>query len=269
MEKQKTFYQFKSRKLWKESVGVGFAIFGVVSAIVGVLGVSFSDISDTAWIILLLTIASLVFSYLIAVVWQWWNIRDSISLKIRGIKVIVRQGDIFKEKGWKVIGVDDTFSTSGNDMIISHSSLHGKLIKQLKENGKIGEFEVAISMDNNNHSVSLGCVKTYNDYILLAWTHLNSDNEAHIDNDNYEGILRKMWREIGRVYSGKPICLPILGDGITRFDGVSEKPSPFELLKCMLCTLKTSNIQLKAPITIVVYDRINEISLYDLKGFID
>ena len=108
----------------------------------------------------------------------------------------------------------------------------------------------------------------YKDFILLALTHLNNENEAHIDNLNYESIMRKMWQEIGRVYSGKPIYLPILGDGITRFDGVSEKPSPFELLKCMLCTLKTSNVQLKAPITIVVYDRINEISLYNLKKFI-
>lgn len=265
MEKQKKIYQFKSSKLWIDSVTIGFAIFGVFSAIFGLLGVSFTDISDNVWIVLLATIASLVFSYLIAVFWQWWIIRDSVTLKIRGIKVTVRQGDIFKEKGWKVIGVDDTFSTSEDDMIISHTSLHGKLIKCLKENGEIEAFKAAIARDK--HKVSLGCVKTYNDYILLALTRLNSDNEAHTDNSKYESILRRMWKEIGRVHSGKPIYFPILGDGITRFDGVSEKPSPFELLKCMLCTLKTSNIQLKAPITIVIYDRMNEINLYNLKGF--
>jgi len=265
MEKQKKFYQFKSIRLWKDSVTNGFAIFGVVSAILGVLGVSFANISSNIWIILLVTIASLVFSYLIAVAWQWWRIRDSVTLKIRGIKVTVRQGDIFKEKGWKVIGVDDTFSTSEDDTIITHSSLHGKLIKRLKENGEIEAFKTAIAKDKRE--VSLGCVKTYNDYILLAWAKLNSDNEVHTDNSKYESILRKMWQELSRIYSGKPICLPILGDGITRFDCVSEKPSPFELIKCMLCTLKTSNIQLKAPITIVIYDRMNEINLYNLKGF--
>lgn len=264
MEKNKILYQFKSLKLWKDSIAVGFAIFGVVSATLGVLGISFSDLFEDFWGILGATILSLALSYLIAVIWQWWNIKDSVILKIRGIKVIIRQGDIFKEKGWKVIGVDDSFSTSDDDMIISHSSLHGKLVKRLKENNEIEEFKGAIAMDSR--SVSLGCVKTYKDYILLAWTHPNSDNEAHIDHSNYESILRKMWQEIGRVYSGKPVCLPILGDGITRFDGISEKPSPFELLKCMLCTLKTSNVQLKAPITIIIYDRINEINLYNLKG---
>ena len=68
MEKQKKIYQFKSSKLWKDSITVGFAIFGVVSAIFGVLGVSFIDVSDNVWIIILLTVASLVISYLMAVI---------------------------------------------------------------------------------------------------------------------------------------------------------------------------------------------------------
>ena len=263
MEKQKKFYQLKSSRLWKDSITIGFAIFGVVSAILGVLGVSFTDISGNIWIVFLATITSLVFSYLTAVIWQWWHIKDSVTLKIRGIKVTIRQGDIFKEKGWKVISVDDTFSTSEDDSIISHSSLHGKLIQCLKENGEIELLKAAITKDNRK--ASLGCVKTYNDYILLALTKLNSDDEAYTDNSIYESTLRKMWKELGRIYSGKPICLPILGDGITRFDGISEKPSPFDLIKCMLCTLKTSNTQLKAPISIMIYDRMNEINLYNLK----
>lgn len=265
MEKQKLLYQFKSGRLWFDSMTRGFAIFGVVSAIAGIVGISITDISDNTWVIVFATIGALILSYLSAVIWQWWHVKDSITLNIRGIKVTIRQGDIFKENGWKVIGVDDTFSTSENDLVISHSSLHGKLLKQLRDNNEIEAFKSAIEKDTRD--ISLGCVKTYKDYILLAWSHLNNDNEAHIDSSNYETILRKMWQEIGRVYSRKPISLPILGDGITRFDGVSEKPSPYELLKCMLCTLRTSNVQLKAPITIVIYDRINEINLYNLKGF--
>lgn len=258
------FCQLKSKSLWKDSITTGFAILGVVSAVFGVVGISLSNISDNLWVVTGTTLLSLLFSYLFAVAWKWWRTRRSITLKIRGIKVTVRQGDIFKENGWKVIAVDDTFSTSEDDSIISHSSLHGKLIKQLKENEEIEAFRVATS---TNSTVPFGHVKTYKDYILLSWTHLNQDNEAHIDNTGYEKILRKMWQEIGRVYSGKSIYLPILGDGITRFDGVSEKPAAAELLKCMLCTLKTNNVQLKAPVTILIYDRINEINLYNLKGF--
>lgn len=267
MEKQKKRYQFKSIQLWKDSIAIGFAIFGVLSAIIGVLGCSLANVSENIWIRISLMMFILIGIYLVAVFILWFKSKDSVTMKIRGIKVTVCQGDIFKQDGWKVIGVDDTFSISEDDAIISHSSLHGKLIKQLKEDQE--EFKTfKDTIKKKKSKVLLGGVITYKDFILLALTHLNSVNEAHIDNLNYESIMRKMWIEIGTVYSGRPICLPILGDGITRFDGVAEKPSPYELLKCMLCTLKTSSVQLKAPITIVVYDRINEISLYNLKKFI-
>lgn len=267
MEKQNIFYQLKSIQLWKDGITLGFAIFGGISTIMGVLGCSFADRYDNIWVRMSLMVVFLIGIYLFAVLILWCCTIDSVTMKIRGIKVTVCQGDIFEQNDWKVIGVDDTFSVSEDDAIISHSSLHGKLIKQLKENGEFESFKDVIKKKKSK--VSLGGVITYKDFILLALTHLNSENEAHIDNLNYESIMRKMWKEIGRVYSGSPICLPILGDGITRFDGVAEKPSPFELLKCMLCTLKTSSVQLKAPITIVVYDRINEISLYNLKKFIN
>lgn len=266
MEKQNPFCQFKSGKLWKDSITVGFAIFGFLSGASSIIGISFSKLfADNAVAIISATIIALVISYLVAVIWKWWTVRKRVTLKIRGIKVTVRQGDLFDEDGWKVICVDDTISTSEDNHIISHLSLHGKLIKNLKEAGEIEAFSAAVGA--NTSRLTLGRVKTYKDYILLSWTHLNKDNEAHINSSSYENILRKMWQEIGRVYAGKPINLPILGDGITRFDGMSQKPGPMELLRCMICTLKMSDVQLKAPVTIVVYDRINEINLYNLKGF--
>lgn len=256
-------YQLRSFRLWTDSITSGLAIFGFISAIATIAGLSISNITDKIFVKIIWIIIAVLCSYLVAVIWKWVNTKDCIKLKIRGISVIIRQGNIFDEEGWKVINVDDTFSTSEDDAVISHSSIHGKFLKQLRDCGETESFKDKISCDKR--TVSLGCVKTYGDYILLAFSHLNNDNEAHIENSNYENILRKMWSEIGRVYSGKPIVLPIVGDGVTRFDGVSEKPSPFELLKCMLCTLRTSNVQIKASITILVYDRINEINLYNLK----
>ncbi len=187
-------------------------------------------------------------------------------MKIRGINVTVCQGDLFEQEGKKVIAVDDAFTITENNAIISHSSLHGKLIKQIKDNHELEEFKEYI--ERAKAAASLGSVIQYKDYILFAMSHLNEDHEAHIVNSNYESLMHKMWQGVGRVYAQEPIYLPILGDGITRFDGVSEKPSPSQLLKCMLCSLKTSNVQIKGSITIVIYDRINQINLYDVKKFI-
>jgi hypothetical protein len=75
-----------------------------------------------------------------------------------------------------------------------------------------------------------------------------------------------MWKEICRTYANKPIFLPLLGAGITRFDDVFQK-SKFNLLRCMLCTLRTSNVNINQPITILLTeDAIQDINLYELKG---
>lgn len=77
-----------------------------------------------------------------------------------------------------------------------------------------------------------------------------------------------MWKEIRRLYANKPVTLPLLGSGITSFDGIPHK-SNFDLLKCMLCTLKASSENFNQSITIVLTkDIIQEINLYELKGVI-
>ena len=74
--------------------------------------------------------------------------------------------------------------------------------------------------------------------------------------------LRVMWNEISRVYAHKPVTLPLLGGGITRIADKNET----QLLRCILCTLKTSNAQIYKPITIVLTrEALDRINLYDIK----
>lgn len=49
--------------------------------------------------------------------------KDGISLNIRGIKVNIRKGDIFKTNGWKVIAFNEYFDTQVDDVIIAHNTL--------------------------------------------------------------------------------------------------------------------------------------------------
>lgn len=267
MKKPIFLKQLKSPKLWKDSISLGLAVFGAFSAIWGVFMPSLNSLLSLGLVEgAMATFSLMVVFYLAAVIFKWVGVRSSVNIKVRGIKVTVRQGNIFEETGgWKVIGVDNTFSTSDDDSVITHTSLHGQLIQRLIRQNEIDSFREIVSKGNKENN-QIGSAKTYKDYILLVMTELNQDNEAHTDNQKFESTLRKMWTEICRVYSGKPIYLPLLGDGIIRFDGISEKPTPFALLKCIICTLKTSNVQIKSPVTILIYDRMDEINLYDLKG---
>ena len=276
--------QLKSRKLWTDSVPIGLAVFGVVSGVATVLGRSLRDMLDSIPKSIAVALAVMLISYLVAVVIKWWRIKDRMSRKVNRIDVTVRQGDILEVTGWRVIGFNDYFDTTDDDRVVSHSTLHGKLLKRFRDSGEIEQFQKALDNDDRSplsaekEVVSgrgtrypLGCVKTYkdtknNDWILLALTRFNEQDEARTDRASYESCLREMWKEIGRVYSGRPVFLPLLGDGMTRFDGLSASPNPNELLRCMICTLRSGGVQIKAPITILIYDNLDEINLYDLKG---
>ena len=64
-------------------------------------GTSISGVFNSDVISAGITALTLVASYMMAVLWKWLYTKDRISLRIRGINVTVRQGDIFEQKGWK------------------------------------------------------------------------------------------------------------------------------------------------------------------------
>ena len=113
----------------------------------------------------------------------------------------------------------------------------------------------------------LGRIIPYQDYLLLALTHFDDENRAYLSQNDYEACLRNMWQEISRVYAKRPISIPLMGAGITRFEGAVEK-SEERLLRCILCTLKTSNAQIFEPIQIILDKKtLNKIDLYNFKKF--
>ena len=61
----------------------------------------------------------------------------------------------------------------------------------------------------------LGRIITYQDYLLLAFSHFEN-NQAKLSHNDYETCLRAMWNEISRVYAHRPVTIPLLGGGITR-----------------------------------------------------
>lgn len=117
------------------------------------------------------------------------------------------------------------------------------------------------------HRYDLGTIKRFGeDYLLLAFSHFDECNQAHLTMAEYERCLMNMWRELCRVYAGRPISLPLLGSGITRFDDIQQK-SESELLRCMLCTLRLTGCSFSKPINIILTsETMSRIDLYEMKG---
>lgn len=267
-------------KIWKDSAVMGSAIFAVIATFMGVAGISLdSIISNQKWWNRLLVILA-VYAFLVVIlrVILSLTVRKGITIKIRGISVSIKQGNIFDAKGWKVIPFNEYFDTTVDDVIISSTTLNGIFINEhVSDLKKLQDVIISANEDHsdlkkykkgNRFAYPLGRIITYEDYMLLAFSHFNEQNVAHISKPEYERCLLTMWKEIRRTYANKPVFLPLIGSGITSFDGIPEK-SNLDLLKCMLCTLRASGENINQPITILLTkDVMQEINIYETKGVI-
>ena len=79
----------------------------------------------------------------------------------------------------------------------------------------------------------------------------------------FEQMLRRMWDEIDGIYVYNDIALPLLGTGISRFEGGGKNKEA--LLRCMLCTLNSSGVDLTSKIRIVINGDAKNIPLFEYK----
>ncbi len=137
-----------------------------------------------------------------------------------------------------------------------------KVIDHAKDDDKT-ELKPDVQKDNRI-VYQLGRIIIFKDYMLLAATHFDN-NQAHLRMKDYIICLLNMWDEICRTYADKPIFIPLIGAGITRFYDTPEK-SKAQLLNLMLTTLKMSSVNIVKPISILLTkDTIQEINFNDLK----
>ena len=265
-----------SSNRWKDSFTVGLAILATIQTFFEISAISLDNIwGEYNWVIKLLLISGLFLLIVVAIfIVKYYRTNKGITLKIRGIKVIIRQGNIFNADGWKIIPFNEFFDTTVDDKIIAHNTLNGVFIDNYVEN--LDDLKSTIENETDNPKLKrntqggrfvypLGRIITYKDFMLLAFTHF-VNNEARLTQKDYEDCLRVMWTEICRTYANRPIFIPLLGSGITRFDGTPHK-SNFDLLKCMLCTLRTSGVNINQPITILLTEEaIQDINIYEMKG---
>jgi len=269
---------FKSPKIWKDSVTIAFAFLAAIETIMSVAAISLASIEEW-WVRLLLIIAVYCVLTIGILLVKFLYVKKSITLSVRGIQVTVKQGDLFKSDEWKLIPFTQRYDTQVDDIVINKNSLNGIFVENYVGADNLKELQQVISssddegrtlfkrsMKDGRWIYPLGRIKTYHDYLLLAFDPINEQNEVHTTRAKYEQCLRVMWQEISRTYANKPIALPLMGSGITRFDDWPEK-SNRDLLKCILCTLRTSAVHINQPITIILTEEaVQEINLYELKG---
>lgn len=215
------------------------------------------------------------------------NLKEA-NFVINKTKVSIREGNILDNKNSElnVIGFNEYFDTIVDDKIISKSSLNGKVLELLKNEGKdvIQKIDNSINDDDylktvvirNNDSrrqgkkiiYELGSCFEFKNYIFTALTKFDEYNKGYCFKNDYLRFCLIFWENIDRLYNGRTINIPILGAGITRFG--NNKPSKQELLKLLLWTFKISGLSFTVTgvkINFLIYkDDMQELDFFDLQN---
>ena len=268
------FFMLSSRT--RDSFYFLMTFVGLVSTFFTIFGVSLGDLLfPNIWMRLALVIFVLIILYSFIYLLLGEIFSDSVHLCINGTSVHISYGDIFEFSGWKVIGCDSHFDTRVDDRVISKNSLHGKM---MLEHGTVSgicraidDEALRLKLSKNEdglYDFPLGSIICYRNscgetYLMLAMTELDDEFRAFTDMATFESMLMKMWIEIDRVYAGNQIVMPLLGTGISRFKDGFKKPET--LLRCLLCTLNVSGVNLNSNVCIVIYDRSKKFPFYEYK----
>lgn len=271
------FHWTTSRQRWKDSISIGLAILTGFQTIAEIFGFFELEIIKTiVWWEKLLWIA-LIFVMITIIVFiiKLCIARSGVKLTVGNNDIRIKHSDLFEQQGLRLIPFNEFFDTQVDDEVIAHKTLNGIFIdkyvddlEKLKECIIKSEEIKGLSSKTfrGKRKFPLGRIIKYEEYILLAFTHFDENNNAYLSHVDYEKCLIKMWQEIDRVYANTPVFIPLLGGGITRFTDTPHKTNS-DLLQCLICTLKMSGIFLKQPITICLTEEaMNDINIYEFKS---
>lgn len=119
-----------------------------------------------------------------------------------------------------------------------HSLLSNSQLKPLKTKSKYQSKERYES----------GRIVPNGEDLLLAFAKLDKNGSGRLTRDEYLECLSILWEEIDIHYGQQDVCIPILGAGLTRFDGGSGASIPQqELLDMMIWSYKLSSHKIKSP----------------------
>ena len=186
-------------------------------------------------------------------------LRNKVSIKGNNYKITVEYGDLLKIKNCKrVINFDECFSTHVGTAPadIKSTSICGQYltanpnlnIQSLLSNSQLKPLKTKSKYQSKERYES-GRIVPNGDDLLLAFAKLDKNGLGRFfTRDEYLECLSVLWEEIDKYYGQQDVCIPILGAGLTRFDGGSGASIPQqELLDMIIWSYKLSSHKIKLP----------------------
>lgn len=206
--------------------------------------------------------------------------RRSVKIKGDNYTIEIKYGDIFKEKNCKtVINFDECYTTKiGNKPCeIKAGSICGQYLQGEGKNTNIRELiscsqiqpEKRRSRFQNRISYKPGSIVLDRNNLLLAFATLDENGRARFFTlDEYIDCLSTMWKQIELNCEQQDVCVPILGAGLTKFEGGNGASlSQQQLLELMVWSYRLSPHKIKSPYKLrIVCKKCEGFSLNNIEG---
>ncbi len=243
------------KKSWTWAISVITFIFMFVSEDLFKTYLLFSNLSEDTNVMinrLISFVIVLVLSFIVN--WLVLIFRDRVKIKGRNYSIVIKYGDIFKQKKCKkVIPFDECFTTNVGSAPsdINPDSICGQYLQanpsvdiqqmisiaRLKPKGK--------SKYGGKERYESGRLLLDQEYLLMAFTRLNKEGLGRMTREEYIECLSVLWDELDKCYGQQDVCIPILGSGVTRIGDRSLTQQ--ELLDIILYSYKLSLSKIQNP----------------------
>lgn len=173
-------------------------------------------------------------------------------------KITVKFGDLFKEKGLKLIPCEGEFEVD-NDNIISKESIQWQCLNDIKEPIKTVE-----NCDRDNYFDRTEVVDK-NNVCIFSVIDLDEQNIAKCTTEEYVQIIIKLCKLIETVAKKREVVIPIIGSG---FKKVDRDMDSIDCLNLILTILKLYSFNRETQIKIIIYEKkhtMKDINLFLIK----
>ncbi|MDO5444661.1 MAG: DUF6430 domain-containing protein [Eubacteriales bacterium] len=222
------------------------------------LNPKWTEVCNTIIMRVISVLAVFMFSTLAIALYR--KIRQSVTIKGKNYKIKIEYGDIFEiDNCKKVIPFDECYTLRVGEMPsdINASSLCGQYLRKysIEDMQPLIDAVHLVPAKSKSHFQHMtryesGKLVPNGDYLLMSFAKLDESGLGRMSRDEYIESLSVLWQEIDKYYGQRNICIPILGSGVTRIDGVSMTQQ--ELLDMMIWSYKLSNHKIKNPYSLII-----------------
>ncbi len=218
---------------------------------------------------------------------SWPRFSHSRTFKVPDMKVSVKIGDLLKEHGNVVIGMNDVFDTEIGRGIIARSSLQGQFLERIYQNdrGKL-DSDLQLSLSSQPLATTKDAAKTVgkderfplgtvavldhegSKYFCVAYSNMGTNLMATSDIGTIWSSLEKLWQAIRSHGEQARVVMPVIGADLSRVVGVSHDM----LIELIISSFViNSRIQpITKEFTLVIHpSNLSKINFAEIRKFVD